>query len=301
MTAEEGELRQRDWPDISLRIKRRLHRMVVQGLPLREVMAAAGLPWTYRRLPARESRRVLRLLPALTDRDILDYMPADATRARAWLSAIDAVMQIAGKGHLPMALQRELIDWFKRNAAGSEFRRARKGRSPALLAYSIADWLGAQSQPGYSGRRFNPAMSPRSVQVALEEWHSQRRELAQAEAWVRFPEECLYPIPALFCFEDGSYIERLDSRAALYHEGYSQQNCVASYHRHVLAGRYNIFSLRSAEGRSLVTIAVAYCGSGRYALEQAAARYNLDPDRESMTKIRHWLRSINGGGGAKCS
>jgi hypothetical protein len=299
VAAEEGEVHERDRPDISLQIKRRLHRMVVQGLPLREVMADAGLPWAYRRLPPRESRRVLRLLPALTDRDILDFMPANASCARDWLNAIDAVVRVADKGHLPPASRGGLVDWFKRNAGDPEFRRARKGRSTALLAYSIADWLGAQSQPGYHGRRFNPAMSPRSVQAALDDWHSQTRKVAQREAQVRFPEESLYPIPALFDFDDGSYIERLESRAALCSEGYRQQNCVSSYYPHVLAGRYNIFSLRSARGESLVTIAVAYGGAGRYVVEQAAARCNLNPDQEAMNKIHHWLRSINGCTGSK--
>ena len=73
----------RELPDVSLTIKRRLHAMVLQGQPLRDIMAASGLPRACRRLPAGENRRVLRLLPALNDRDIRDFMPADPSLARA--------------------------------------------------------------------------------------------------------------------------------------------------------------------------------------------------------------------------
>jgi hypothetical protein len=98
---------------------------------------------------------------------------------------------------------------------------------------------------------------------------------------------------------NGIIIEPLCSSAALREEGALMHHCVGGYDRECLAGRTQVFSVRSAQGERLSTLQLnlhkAYGGTFRFSQAQHLAACNSEPPPEAVQAVKKLLTAMNGG------
>ena len=203
---------------------------VIEGRPLGEVAAVAGVPRWLRRLPVDGLTRPLPALPTgeLFGRRIVNHFPRSPKRTTGWLAMVSEAAQW---GSEPFAI------WIAREI----MRDAKVLKTDKLRLLALWTWFSQQPQtdgyrlmetPWRYAMRFDAAVG------AARAWHEELRlelglgEWQVADLWLQ---------PGPF---DGHDFVPLDSAERLAEEAAAMENCLRTYGYAVADDRCRVWSIR---------------------------------------------------------
>jgi hypothetical protein len=219
--------------------------LVVDGHPLADVCAAAGLPFLFRRLPAEACGAALPWVQWSTEAGshLAPHMPKAADEAAAWLRAI-SLAHFWG--------DEDFAIWVASHPA---LCRPKPTLGPAALtSLALLAWF--SRRPELAGApppawRWSSTIGPGSAMRRLAAWLEQLQLISDVgidgvgDSWLA---------PASWMVHQ---IVPLTTPVALVAEGRAMKNCVARYGGHLSRGRCRLFSLRK-RGKRVATLEVAY-------------------------------------------
>lgn len=206
--------------------------MVAEGVQLREVAEALGLPWWLRRLPASAFATPIPAFPADADfaQRIANFLPVDPDEAAHWVSSVGIAATAAGP---------EYALWIARQS-----RLAQLKGDTALLMGAWA-WFG--QSPGSLGHRLlrKPWCCEMSLRRAAEElalWRSRLRlvdtlGLGLQDSWLTEGSAAGLQFVALRTVEDFLV------------ESEVMENCLDQYADQLRTGHTTVFSVRRGNRR----------------------------------------------------
>jgi hypothetical protein len=218
----------------------------IEGRPLGEVAAAAGVPRWLRRLPVEGLTRPLPMLPAgeLFGRRIVNHLPRSPKLTAAWL---EVVADAAQWGSEPLGI------WFAREIARDPKVLAKRPGELRLLA--VWTWFSQQADtqgyrlmatPWRFDMRFDAAVD------AARAWHqrvSYHLSFCRLGEW-RIADPWLQPGR----FEGHDFV-LLDSAERLAEEADAMENCLRTYCYEVADDHCRVWSIRR-EGQRIASFEV---------------------------------------------
>jgi hypothetical protein len=212
---------------------------VIDGRPLGEVAAAAGIPLWLRRLPVDGLTRPLPALPGdeLFARRIANHVPRSPKRTAAWLAAVS---EAACWVNEPFAI------WTARELA-------REAVAPNSLRL-VGLWAWFSQHPQTDGHRLMKApwrfeMGHEAARAVARSWLDRLRlELSLGER--KITDVWLRPGP----FEGHDFVP-LDSGDCIDREAAVMKNCIRSYGGDLVGGACRLWSIRR-DGQSLANLEV---------------------------------------------
>jgi len=247
----------------------------IEGRPLAEVAAAAGVPRWLRRLPVDALTGPLPVLPTgeLFGRRIVNYLPRSPKLTTAWLAAVSDAAHL---GNEPFAI------WIAREILCDV--KAVTTNNVRLLGL----WAWFSHHPETDGYRLMPTLwrhelGFRAARGAARAWFERVRlelnlgDRRVADLWLR---------PGPF---DGYEFVALDSAARIAEEAAAMENCLRRYGGSVAYSLSRLWSIRR-DGRRIANLQIE-CGRGRrpvYIGELTAARNERAPFEIWLLATR-WL------------
>jgi PcfJ-like protein len=245
--------------------------LVESGAPLRRIAGLMGLPWAMRRIKPGAAHIAVDCL-WLDQRLICAYLPESLPRQKLWLRTVRYANIIGGI---------EYAEWVARHVCGmGNVTEQQAGH----IVSDGADWRRAVARGDkFVTRRFDPAMSLKTVMGLSHEWH-------EAVANNLDCQNAAFPAPWFSASKIGDIeILPIQSRAELYREGHAMHHCVASYAGDVLRGVNYVYSIQR-DGERIATLALERC-LPHPAIDQVRGPCNAPASREVMTIVQRWLRS----------
>lgn len=220
----------------------RAQAQVIEGRPLAEVAAAAGVPIWLRKLPPEAFMRALPELPdgALFRRQIANHLPRAAKLAPTWLQVVAEVAVLA---HEPAAV------WIAR-----EFIREPRRVKPARLRL-IGLWAWFSVQPATFAhalidRRWMPEMRITTALEAADDWrtaielHANLGRAPIADMWLH---------PGRIAGYD---FRPLSSIAAITDEAKTMRNCLRTFGDLLAHNRSRLWSV-TRDGLRVATLRIS--------------------------------------------
>lgn len=248
---------------------------VIDGRPLAEAAAAAGVPLWLRKLPPEAFAGPIPRLPdgELFRRQIANHLPRSPKLTPTWLQLVADAAELA---HEPVAV------WIAR-----EFIREPERVKTARLR-SICLWAWFSSQPATLGhdlieRPWTPDMRIDAARAAASDWltivalHANLGRKAIADMWLR---------PGRMA---GYEFMPLDSIAAIIEEAKAMRNCLRTFGNSLAHNQARLWSIRK-DGERLATLRIAR----RYRdplpnLVELKGPDNVEVSRELWWVARQWL------------
>ncbi|WP_244521439.1 PcfJ domain-containing protein [Bradyrhizobium sp. DOA9] len=248
---------------------------VVDGAPLAQVAALAGLPLWLRKLPPEAFVRPIPRLPdgELFRRQIANHLPRSPKLAPIWLQLVAETAELA---HEPMAA------WIAR-----EYVRSPRRVQTARLRL-ICLWAWFSSQPVTFGhdvieRPWAPDLRIDAARSAAEDWrtmvalHADLGRLPITDMWLR---------PGRMA---GYEFVPLDSTSAITAEAKAMRNCLRSYGYNLAHNRSRLWSVRK-DGERVATLRIACRFRDPLpSLVELKGPGNVDVSRELWWAARQWL------------
>ena len=248
---------------------------VVEGCPLAEAAALAGVPLWLRKLPVDTLTAPLPFLPDgdLFRRRIANHLPRTPRDVPLWL---DLVSSAAARAHEPFAI------WIAR-----ELTRRRKDVKPkSLKLMSLWAWFSVND--GTIGRdmiekRWHPAMRFNLARAAAEEWRT------RAELYVNLGEGPIADMWLQGGCVDGYEFIPLRSGDEIAAEAAAMKNCLNSYGVDLAHNWSRLWSVRT-NGERAATLSVArYRASPFPVIAELSAKQNRDVPMDVWWAARTWL------------
>lgn len=248
---------------------------VIDGSPLAEAAAAAGVPLWLRKLPPEAFARPIPGLPdgELFRRQIANHLPRSPKLAPTWLQLVADAAEFA---HEPMAA------WIAR-----EFNREPERVKTARLR-PICLWAWFSSEPATLGhdlieRPWTPNMRIDAARSAASDW---RTVVALHVNLGRTPIVDMWLRPGRMAGYD---FMPLDSMTAIVEEARAMRNCLRTFGNSLAHNQARLWSIRK-DGERLATLRIAR----RYHdplpnLVELKGPGNTEVSREVWWAARQWL------------
>jgi hypothetical protein len=248
---------------------------VIDGRPLVEAAAAAGMPMWLRKLPPQTFAGPLRKLPdgELFRRQIANHLPRSLKLAPTWLQVVADVADVA---HEPAAV------W----AAREFVREPRQLKLARLRLLGLWAWFSRQPATlGYEliERPWVPEMGIAHALAAADRWHE---TIALHLNLGREPVVDMWLQPASI---GGHEFIALDSVAAIAEEAEAMKNCLRTYGGSVAHNRVRLWSVRR-QGERIATLRLATShGDPLPRILELKGPGNAKVSRELWWLARRWL------------
>jgi hypothetical protein len=248
---------------------------VIDGRPLAEAAAAAGVPMWLRKLPPEAFDRPIDPLPngELFRRQIGNHLPRSPKLMPTWLQLVS---QMAALAHEPAAV------WIAR-----EFVRTPRALNMDRL-HLLSLWIWFSGQVGYHGsalveRRWTLDMTLDSALAAATAWRTM--VALHAELAGRSVDDVWLTPGRVGDYE----FQPLDCIAAITDESVAMRNCVRSYGYKLSHNASRLWSVRRS-GERVATLEVAVRGRDPLLnVVQLSGPGNAPASREVWWAARRWL------------
>lgn len=250
---------------------------VLDGAPLAEVAAAAGVALWLRRLPPESFAQPIPRLPdgALVRRQILNHLPRSPRRVLAWLQVVADMAELS---HEQGAV------WIAR-----EMMRAPLRVNPKRLRLlGLWIWFSGQTTAfghGLIDKSWSPAMGIDAALAAANDW---RTEIA---LHVNLGAESIADMWLQAGHAAGYDFLPLDSIASIASEAKAMKNCLRTYGYNLAHNRSRLWSVRR-DGARVATLRVAIRWKDPLLnVVELEAADNTRAPREVWWAARQWLQT----------
>jgi hypothetical protein len=252
----------------------RLCNHVINGMPLRELSRAAGLPWWTRKLPPEAMGEELATLPCgdFAERHIINFIPTTVKDLTRWLELVSFAQGVAGDG---FAL------WIAKNFDHCKTRETLELRSLGLWA-----WYSAKPESFAGGlvlRKWTPAISWSEADNAKGCWfESLQLFLYLGDRHVH------YAAQTTPTFGVHSFVA-LTSAVEIFEECKKLKNCMRTYGGSIFDQSRRFISVRK-DGRTVALLCL-HEGKGQHSMniEELAGPRNTGVSQVVAEDVRRWL------------
>ena len=246
----------------------RISRLVAAGAPLKDIMAAYGLPYVLRKIRASAITPnrlcAIAYLCQIDQREVGNFIPKAAGTQAAWLQALATLIKHSrtiGRWQAKDCDFKSLFRW----AIRQQWKGKRDGVTD-VVDYAIRG--SGVIKPDWSRAR---------VQKEVDAWHERLRTDDALKRFGVAADAMIDPVELPAFTHGGFTFVQLRTPRQLFSEGVVMHHCVATYASKVQDRRCHIVSIRDAAGARVST---AELMPANFYVEQHKGRFNAAPGKQ---------------------